>query len=424
MRTSLQLISGIGDKNNFKISNIEDRYKALVEIAKSRAIVSVGLSFFRYNGKNANDGREMNYSVENYDILVFCVDEYVNEKEATEFLANHGFDFELQKSCGLPFYKGNDKKNDEFDSYSLRLLIIEMIQRKIPIVFHNGFADLIFLYQNFYCQLPNNLQTFLCDLKEMFSKGIYDTKYIAESEDRSIASFLEYTYYGRQLLNMERKFQDKWYVNIEFDTLDLNSPYSQIKDLSCVFLSKKPEGVKVCKNYSYHGWCVKGTSCPNSHNIHLILHEKIERKSKKAKQNINKVKKFYEDNKLCEENDEKNDEAKEKTFDPSANPMNVNSGIHSSGFDAFMTGYCFAVYIALYGGDKVDAKTKFTPTNIGLKRFHNSLYLTGKDIPLKVNASSYSRVSQNHKTKIEKIKKGDFINKQPNKNDNKAEDNV
>jgi len=84
---------------------------------------------------------------------------------------------------------------------SLRHLFTELLTSSVPVVFHNALVDLIFLYESFYASLPQSLSSFLADLSQMFAGGIYDTKYIVEFRARWSASFLEYAYRKRYVLN-------------------------------------------------------------------------------------------------------------------------------------------------------------------------------------------------------------------------------
>ena len=65
---------------------------------------------------------------------------------------------------------------------------------KVPIVVHNGLMDLMFLYQNLYCNLPSISASFLADLVDLFPSGIVDTKYVTDFEHLMQASYLEYVF--------------------------------------------------------------------------------------------------------------------------------------------------------------------------------------------------------------------------------------
>lgn len=66
--------------------------------------------------------------------------------------------------------------------------------QKIPVVFHNAFVDLGFLYQSYHTNLPSKMATFLADLSQLFPGGVFDTKYMTEYQARFPASYLEYVF--------------------------------------------------------------------------------------------------------------------------------------------------------------------------------------------------------------------------------------
>lgn len=60
---------------------------------------------------------------------------------------------------------------------------------------------------------------------------------------------------------------------------------------------------------------------------------------------------------------------------------------HRAGFDAFMTGYCYAFYQAQLSQEKETA----------MEDSRNRVYLTAKDMPLRIMKSHFVKTSSNHK---------------------------
>ena len=80
------------------------------------------------------------------------------------------------------------------ESMVLKDVFNTILKSEKPIVVHNGFVDLTFLYDSFYTELPKTQSVFAADLCDMFPLGIYDTKYISEFHQSYPATFLEYLF--------------------------------------------------------------------------------------------------------------------------------------------------------------------------------------------------------------------------------------
>ena len=85
-----------------------------------------------------------------------------------------------------------------------------------PLVVHNGLIDLVFLYHNLWAALPPKLDTFICDVSELFPGGVYDTKYIADYVARTQASYLEFVFKKELRMNREKSDKGRPHVRIEF----------------------------------------------------------------------------------------------------------------------------------------------------------------------------------------------------------------
>ncbi|KAJ8305704.1 hypothetical protein KUTeg_016249 [Tegillarca granosa] len=384
-------LSGLGERKLMMAKEIENRYKGTVESAKSRSIISLGLSCFRLinvatesvssgsgdseKKEDTNKEREeapvsWRFLVQTFNIVTLCQEDYMVEPAALQFLVGHGFDFNRQYEKGIPYYRGCDRTGKE-EKISLRQLFIELVQSKVPVVFHNAMVDLMFLYQNLYTNLPASSASFLADLTEMFPGGIFDTKYITDFVHRMPASYLEYA----------------------------------------------------------HGNCKNGQRCPKSHNVDLILDldyliaTKKSRKRKRRKENQNGG---VENDQNTMETDEEQSHNETDTVDI-AEELNTShdiscdlvshdtsqshdlkynqsgnrskAGGHRAGFDAFMTGFIMSCYISNYASYNGNMDMK----SFDIDNLKNNIYLSGKDVPWIVSKSAFAKTSKQHNTKFEKI---------------------
>jgi target of EGR1 protein 1 len=90
---------------------VEERYKNISEVARTRSIISIGLSCFKA-AKGSAQGEPFHCDVQTFNLMTLCTEDYVVEPPALQFLVNHGFDFHKQYSSGIPYYRGCDKVSD------------------------------------------------------------------------------------------------------------------------------------------------------------------------------------------------------------------------------------------------------------------------------------------------------------------------
>ncbi|KAJ1507391.1 Target of EGR1, member 1 (Nuclear) [Coelomomyces lativittatus] len=125
------------------------------------------------------------FEVHTYHLLLRREGVYKVSSSSLFFLATSGFNFQHQQLQGITYCSGtlpSTGKPIPLSTLKLRELFQTCIfHQSKPRIVHNGFLDLMFMYQGFYATLPSTLATWLADMSGLFPGGVYDTKYIEET---------------------------------------------------------------------------------------------------------------------------------------------------------------------------------------------------------------------------------------------------
>ncbi|KAG0372736.1 Target of EGR1, member 1 (Nuclear) [Mortierella sp. AD032] len=312
--------TGLGSSSQItRAKDIQERYQHLCALAKGHALVAFGLSLFvktepassplkatngqddegaddddKDTNKGANKGKrrrsnefERAYKVHNFNFSMLIERDYMVSPNSMLFLAENGLDLNQWILEGIPYTGGDRLTNDGGRGNPngiMRSIFKRIMTRQVPVVVHNGFLDLIFLYHSFYADLPPKLSTFLADLSDMFPGGLFDTKYISDYMTRERSSFLAYLF--RKYEREDTRMQDVETPTKAYSTFDIQprlplppQPYTTVAEPV-----KSGSQVPYCEDYAFHGVCKKKMRCGKSHDLDLILDaEEMERDSKKRR---------------------------------------------------------------------------------------------------------------------------------------------
>jgi len=393
-------LSGLGDRKKLNAPIIDDRYKNTCLVAKTRSVISLGLSFFKLRSNTSNSSTaHWTYSVKIYNILVLCSEDYIVEPASLQFLVEHGFDFSAQYRLGIGYNRGNDAPESEAVAVEqpLRDLFVEMVKARKPLVLHNGLIDLVFLYHNFWAALPTQLGTFIADMSEMFPAGIYDTKYIADYISRTQASFLEFVFRKEQKTNAEKCAKDRPHVKLLLEANDSDGVEWRMCGLQT---DQDPEDANtdICFSYAHHGHCPDGNICKQSHNIDSIIKQKNYEQDKKRRKR--KHEECVADNADTETRIESDNNGVAVNGVGAQNTS--TSGGHRAGYDAFMTAFAFSTFL-VHQVQLPAAPPSFWPSDIHAEKLANRIYLVSKDFPLLMQKSAFAKCSVQHDAKMKRL---------------------
>lgn len=218
--------------------DLYSRYEEWSKTAKTHAVLSLGMTL-------VSQGK-----VSNFDFLMRNEEPHLINPYNVSFLAREGFDFNKQLTHGIPYKPGRldtskirlakhsivetaEEELADEKAKTIRTLVIEifviMRMKKIPLVLHNGFMDLLYLYQHFITDLPDKFECFVYDINAIFPGGIYDTKYMAERKIGEKKHYLPYLYVKHQYTEQ--------------------APALQVEDTICID-KKQPKNESQKENYN------------------------------------------------------------------------------------------------------------------------------------------------------------------------------
>eukprot|EP00736_Rhodelphis_marinus_P001717 Rmarinus@m.27419 len=198
--------TGLGeDRRTSYAKDIEERYGLLRKLASEHALFEVGVSIFHPRG-----------SQHSYDVCTFTFHllkggDFKVSSNSLTFLAQSGLNFSRLFGWGITYSPAGDWEKEKQQkraktgtdwspNLGLREIFRAIAGSAVPVVFHNGLLDMIFLYYSFFGPLPPTHIGFVKALTNTFP-SVYDTKYIADFHVRPKASFLMYLFKLSQAMN-------------------------------------------------------------------------------------------------------------------------------------------------------------------------------------------------------------------------------
>ncbi|CAO3573058.1 unnamed protein product [Mortierella alpina] len=457
--------TGLGSRSETtRAKDVQERYQHLCELAKSHALVAFGLAIFIRTEPVAKKGQDSDmdmevkppqpseneraFRVHNFNFSLLVEKDYMVSPKSMLFLAENGLDLNQWILEGIPYTAGDRLTNEGGRGNSngiMRSIFKRIMTRQVPVVVHNGFLDLIFLYQSFYADLPPKLATFVADLSDMFPGGIFDTKYISDYITRERSSFLAYLFRKYERDDLRLQMQDSNDTGVQnsstpriFSIFDIQPrlalPASTHLEATKPDVITSTPGVLFCEDYAFHGVCKKNMRCGKSHNLDLILDaEEEQRDSKRRKR---QKKSLTAEATVTDENldagttdpnggldqqpspdtslpslaatssstspsvDNPAQPLSTPTTTTAATPATTTTTVrntkeaenvvqpgekfHSAYYDAFMTGTVFAHQLNQHKPDEIETQAK------------NKIYLIGKSFPLMVEKSAFAKFSPGH----------------------------
>ncbi len=203
------------------------------------------------------------YSVTTLEFLLRCNSPFEIVSDAGAFLVAHGFDFNEMFCSGIGYNKVG-KSEDAQGAFPWgpypRGFLWRLGRAAVPIVLHNGFMDLVFMYSSFHAPLPKTLNGFLSKLLDCVPAGFWDTKVLAMGPGNESVSFLNYVFAHAVMQDLVRVSNRK---NLPPD--QTTRPVQQVPLVK----------TELCALYAMRGYCNNGTRCQDIHDPFMVVEGKL-----------------------------------------------------------------------------------------------------------------------------------------------------
>ncbi|KAJ2363582.1 hypothetical protein H4S02_001555 [Coemansia sp. RSA 2611] len=402
-----------------RATDMRDMYKGMANVAKTHALVSMGLSTF----VRTSDGM---FHVYSFNFILQEQSTHLVSPASIAFLAQNGFDLGKQALQGIRYFSGPNPHPVESRSEDinlegdlLRKVLFALVRAKKPLVIHNGLFDLVYIYQSFFGPLPDSHESFVFDLHTLFPAGIYDTKLIAESLDPGTASFLAYLYHKSERIHRQRREQ-------AIEALSIKQTKILVREKSGAESDRNPQprrrpqntrGGKTpetrpskpyCEHFAAFGHCKFRDQCRHSHDLEFILDCQQEEAEAPADQDaaieappVQNGKRKRNDegslppSKILKALGKNMSQLKTESSVLPAENSGSAAAYHTAAYDAYMTGFIFAS-LRLVHGDAVE-------------EHKNKVFRMGRGVePLLIQASIYASASTTYRQTIKLIEEMEF----------------
>uniref|UniRef100_A0A1I7Z9L3 C3H1-type domain-containing protein n=1 Tax=Steinernema glaseri TaxID=37863 RepID=A0A1I7Z9L3_9BILA len=336
-------LTGLGQAGQY-YNHLQQRYEAYKGAAETRSVLAVGVAIFSL--RKTKD-KCIKYKSRVFNFLTTSNQPFVADPDSLKFLRTHGFDFNrhCEMSIGYTPAHLSSEVKPKYRKDLMKTVWKSILDANVPIAFHNGFVDAVFIYSHFMDTLPSTSDEFVAKLSLIFDdqRTLLDSKYLMEYSVRSTTSFLLYMFRKCQRENFLESKCSRAYLKIRFpkpaalldhmSSTNCELPNHVISDQMEGGLSIKP---LLCPKYKDHGFCSR-IACDRVHDVDLVLDvEELEQRRIRARR-----KRRHEQ--ISDTATESSDRGKllpdVETLLKSRRSQFGSGGSHNAGMDAFMTGF-------------------------------------------------------------------------------------